>query len=157
MEAGMNAIELLTQDHEKVKKLFEEAQRTSDMTEKTKLFDQIDTELAIHAEIEEAVFYPALEQHDELKEMVAEAREEHEQVEELLLEIEDLATEGTDFDGQLSTLKETVEHHVSEEEGEMFPKVRDVLAEDALDQLGRELESAKGKHTTAGRDDLQMA
>jgi hemerythrin superfamily protein len=50
-----------------------------------------------------------------------------------------------------------VEHHVSEEEGEMFPKVRDVLAEDALERLGRELESAKGKNTTAGRDDLQMA
>jgi len=153
----MNALDLLIQDHEKVKKLFQEAEQTTDHTQKTELFDRIDTELAIHAEVEESVFYPAVEKHETLKGMVAEARDEHEEVEELLLEIEDLATEGTEFDSKLTTLKETVEHHIAEEEGEMFPKVREFFDDKILEQLGKELESAKGKHISVDKDDLQMA
>jgi hypothetical protein len=98
-----------------------------------------------------------LEKHDELQDMVAEAREEHEEMEQLLLEIEDLATEETDFGPQLSELMETVEQHVSQEEGEMFPKVRELFAVEELEELGKELESAKGRHKKTGKDDLQMA
>ena len=153
----MNALDLLTEDHQKVKHLFEQAQQIRDNQEKKELFDRIDTELAIHAEIEETIFYPALEEHNQLKGMVREAREEHEEVEQLILEIEDLATEETDFTSQLAALEETVEHHVAEEEGEMFPKVREIFDNDALERLGKELESAKGKQMNVGKDDLQMA
>jgi hypothetical protein len=76
----MNALDLLTGDHQKVRQLFQQVQQIRDNDQKKKLFDQIDTELAVHAEIEETIFYPALEEHDELKDMVREAREEHEQV-----------------------------------------------------------------------------
>jgi hemerythrin superfamily protein len=100
--------------------------------------------LEIHAHIEETVFYPALEEHEELKQMVAEALEGHEEVKTLLAEIEDLGSESYDFGAKLQELMEAVEHHVSEEEGEMFPKVRDVFEESELAQLGKELESAKG-------------
>jgi hemerythrin superfamily protein len=147
----MNALDLLTEDHQKVRQLFQQVQQIRDNDEKKELFDQIDTELAVHAEIEEAIFYPALEEHDELKEMVREAREEHEQVEQLLLEIEDLATEDTDFTPQLAELEETVEHHVAEEEEEMFPKVREIFDKAALEQLGKELASAKGKQMNPGK------
>jgi hemerythrin superfamily protein len=151
MGVQMNALDLLTQDHEKVRQLFEQAQQIRDNDEKKQIFDQIDTELAVHAEIEETIFYPALEEHDELKEMVREAREEHEQVEQLLLEIEDLATEDTDFSTQLTELEGTVEHHVAEEEEEMFPKVREIFDKVALEQLGKELASAKGKQINPGK------
>jgi iron-sulfur cluster repair protein YtfE (RIC family) len=153
----MNALDLLTEDHQRVKQLFEQAQQIRDNEQKKELFDKIDMELAIHAEIEETIFYPALEEHNELKEMVREARQEHEEVEQLLLEIEDLATEETDFTSQLTELEETVEHHVAEEEGEMFPKVREIFDNDTLEQLGKDLESAKGKQMNGGKDDLQMA
>ena len=153
----MNALDLLIEDHQKVKQLFEQAQQIRDNQQKKELFDRIDTELAIHAEIEETIFYPALEEHNQLKQMVREAREEHEEVEQMILEIEDLATEETDFTSQLAALEETVEHHVAEEEGEMFPKVREIFNNDALERLGKELESAKGKQMNVGKDDLQMA
>jgi hemerythrin superfamily protein len=155
VEVQMNALDLLTEDHQKVRELFEQVQQIRDNDQKKELFDQIDTELAVHAEIEETIFYPALEKHDALKEFVREAREEHEQVEQLLLEIEDLATEDTDFSSQLAELQETVEHHVAQEEEEMFPKVREIFDKTALEQLGREL--ASGKQMTPGKDDIKIA
>ena len=153
----MNALDLLTDDHQKVKKLFEQAQQIQDNQQKKEMFDKIDMELAIHADIEETIFYPALEQHDVFKEMVREARQEHENVEQLLLEIEDLATEDTDFSSQIQELEKTVDHHVAEEEGEMFPKIREIFDEGTLEGLGKKLESAKGKQMNVSKDDLQMA
>ena len=85
----MNALEILKQDHQKVKELFQEARR-GEQNKRKDIFDKIDTELEIHAHIEETVFYPALEEHEELKDMVAEALEEHQEVKTLLEEIEEL-------------------------------------------------------------------
>jgi hemerythrin superfamily protein len=126
----MNALEILKQDHQKVKELFQEARR-SEQNKRKDIFDKIDTELEIHAHIEETVFYPALEEHEELKDMVAEALEEHQEVKTLLEEIEELGPEGHDFGGKLQELMENVEHHVEEEEGEMFPKVREVFDDES--------------------------
>jgi hemerythrin superfamily protein len=139
----MNALEILKQDHQKVKELFQEARR-GEQNKRKDIFDKIDTELEIHAHIEETVFYPALEEHEELKDMVAEALEEHQEVKTLLEEIEELGPEGHDFGGKLQELMENVEHHVEEEEGEMFPKVREVFDEEELEELGNQLNSAKG-------------
>lgn len=82
--------------------------------------------MEIHAHIEETVFYPAIEDHEELKDMVAEALEEHQEATTLLEELEELGAESHDFGSKLQELIEAVEHHVEEEEGEMFPKVREV-------------------------------
>jgi len=140
----MDGLEILKQDHQKVKQLFEETTHASNRNQRKDLFDEIDTELEIHAHIEETVFYPALEQHEELQDMVAEALEEHQEVKTLLEEIEELGSESHDFGGKLQELMESVEHHVAEEEGEMFPKVREVFDERELDELARQLNSAKG-------------
>ena len=147
----MNALEVLKQDHQKVKGLFKEATGSLDQNKRKELFDKIDTELEIHAHIEETVFYPALETHEELKDLVAEALEEHQEVKIMLEELEELGSESHDFGSKLQELIESVEHHVEEEEGEMFPKVREVFDESQLEQLGQELESAKGTaHRKAG-------
>ncbi|HTG14675.1 MAG TPA: hemerythrin domain-containing protein [Blastocatellia bacterium] len=147
----MNALEVLKQDHQKVKGLFKEATGSSDQNTRKELFDKIDTELEIHAHIEETVFYPALETHEELKDLVAKALEEHQEVKIMLEELEELGSESHDFGSKLQELIESVEHHVEEEEGEMFPKVREVFDESQLEQLGQELESAKGTaHRKAG-------
>ena len=136
----MNALEV----HQKVKGLFQEIRQATDEAKRKELFDKIDTELEIHAHIEETVFYPAIEDHEEFKDMVTEALEEHKKSKTLLSELEELGADNHDFGSKLQQLMEAVEHHVEEEEGEMFPKIREVFDEDELEQLGQELESAKG-------------
>jgi hemerythrin superfamily protein len=143
-ERSMNALEVLKQDHQKVKGLFQEVKQATDQAKRKELFNEIDTELEIHAHIEETVFYPAIEEHEEFKDMVAEALEEHQEAKTLLDELEELGADNHDFGSKLQLLMEAVEHHVAEEEGEMFPKIRELLEEDGLEQLGQDLESAKG-------------
>ena len=142
----MDALELLKEDHQKVKELFEEAEGTEDEKEKRKLFDEIQTELETHARIEETVFYPAMEKREELKDMVLESIEEHKQVKTLLREIDNLKSDSEKFEPKLKVLMENVEHHAEEEEeGKMFPKVRQLFSQQDLESLGRELEAAKNK------------
>src|SRR4029434_3947262 len=128
----MNALEILKQDHQKVKGLFQEVSKGGDQNKRKQLFDKIDTELEIHAHIEETVFYPALETHEELQDMVAEALEEHQEVKVMLEELEELGSASHDFGSKLQELIESVEHHV-EEEREMFPKVRELFADGQLE------------------------
>ena len=142
----MHALELLKEDHEKVKELFEEAEGTEDLKEKRKIFDQILAELDTHARIEETVFYPAMEKHEELKDMVLESIEEHRQIKTLLKEIDNLKSDSEKFEPKLKVLMENVEHHAEEEEeGKMFPQVEELLSEEDLEALGEELEAAKNK------------
>jgi hemerythrin superfamily protein len=142
----MDALELLKQDHQKVKELFEQAEETEDQKEKTKIFSEIQTELETHARIEETVFYPAMEKHQELKDLVLESIEEHRQIKTLLKEIDNLKSDSEKFDPKLAVLIENVEHHAEEEEeGKMFPKVREICSQKDLEDLGQELEAAKNK------------
>ena len=142
----MNALELLEEDHEKVKELFEQAEATQDEKEKKAIFKEIQKELETHARIEETVFYPAMEKREELKDMVLESREEHKQIKTLLREIDDLTSKSEKFEAKLKVLQENVEHHAEEEEeGKMFPQVRELFDEAALEELGEELAAAKSK------------
>ena len=142
----MDALELLKEDHQKVKELFEEAEGTEDQKEKTKIFSEIQAELETHARIEETVFYPAMEKREELKDMVLESIEEHKQIKTLLKEIDGLKSDSEKFEPKLAVLMENVEHHAEEEEEEkMFPKVREIFSQEELEELGQELEAAKNK------------
>ena len=141
----MDALELLKKDHQKVKELFEQAEE-AEGKELQNIFDQIKTELETHARIEETVFYPAVQKLDELKDMVLESLEEHKQIKTLLREIESLASDSEKFEPKFQVLMENVEHHAEEEEeGKMFPKIRKMMNKQQLEQLGAELESAKGQ------------
>ena len=142
----MDALELLKQDHQKVKELFEHAEDSLAGTEQKKIFRQIKSELETHSRIEESIFYPAMQKHQELKDMVREAIEEHNQVKTLLQEMDNLIDDSEKFEEKLQVLMENVEHHAEEEEeGKMFPKVREIVDRKTLDQLGQELEAAKVK------------
>lgn len=140
----MDALELLKQDHAKVKKLFEKAE-SADEKEQRAIFSQIKTELEIHTQIEENVFYPAMQRYDELKEMVAESLKEHSNVKTLLQEMATLSG-SEDFEDKLEELIDNIEHHVEdEEEGKMFPKVRELVSANELQKLGAQLQAAKGQ------------
>jgi hemerythrin superfamily protein len=140
----MDALELLKQDHAKVKKLFEKVE-SADEKEQKAIFSQIKTELEIHTQIEENIFYPAMERYDELKEMVAESLKEHSNVKTLLQEMATLSV-SEDFQDKLEELIDNVEHHAEdEEEGKMFPKVRELVSANELQKLGAQLQAAKGQ------------
>ena len=140
----MDALELLKQDHAKVKELFEQAE-SADGREQKAIFAQIKTELEIHTRIEESVFYPAMQGYDELKEMVVESLEEHNNVKTLLQEMATLS-DSEDFQDKLEELIDNVEHHAEdEEEGKMFPKVRELVSANELQKLGTQLQAAKGQ------------
>src|SRR5512139_1041219 len=141
----MNALDLLSEDHKKVKELFEEAEN-AEGKEQQKLFDQIKQELETHTRIEETIFYPAVQQYEELKDMVLESLEEHKQVKTLLKEMDGLAADSDKFEPKLKVLMENVEHHAEEEEeGKMFPQLRHLMDEQELEDLGVELDAAKQK------------
>lgn len=141
----MDALELLKQDHQAVRELFEQLNDGKDDKRRKQIFDKINSELNVHTHIEETVFYPEMERIEELKEMVKEALDEHREVKELLEEIEtlDFAKDGSE--SLITELVENVEHHVAEEEDEMFPRVRKLCDEATLQKIGKQLESAKGQ------------
>lgn len=121
-----DAVALLTSDHDKVKSLFREFEKcdASHQGLKHDLAQQICMDLTIHATIEEEIFYPAVRAATGAQQQVDEALEEHGTIKELVQRIRGMATGDTELDGTVRKLRECVEHHVTEEEREMFPKVR---------------------------------
>jgi hemerythrin superfamily protein len=142
----MDALELLKQDHQRVKHLFAQQQTTEDKKRQKQIFKEIKTELETHARIEETIFYPAMQEHEELKDMVLESLEEHKQMKTILREISRLSASSEKFKPKIKVLKDDVEHHAEEEEeGKMFPKIAKIIESAELKQLGEELEAAKHK------------
>jgi len=147
----MDAFELLKKDHEKVSGIFEKLETTTERGVKTReeLFTQLKQELDIHAQIEEQIFYPVLEEADETHEITLEAFEEHAVVKQLLSELEQLSKDDETWGAKLKVLKENVEHHVEEEEGEMFTGAREVLSSEQIEALGSRMEAAKKEQKKA--------
>ena len=141
----MNAIALLKDDHDKVKKMLADGEETTERAEKTRaeVFGKIKEEMLIHERIEEEIFYPALKGHPKAKEIVLEGFEEHHVVDEIMGELE--ATDVTDeqWGAKFKVMKENIEHHIEEEEGEMFDKARQVFSDDELERLGTQMMELK--------------
>jgi iron-sulfur cluster repair protein YtfE (RIC family) len=139
----MDALELLKQDHARVKKLFDKTENADDREQK-RIFSQIKSELEMHAHLEENIFYPAMQRYDELKGIIAESLKEHNNVKSLLQKMATLS-DREDFEDKLEELIDTVEHHAEdEEEGKMFPKIRELVSANELQKLRAQLQTAKG-------------
>jgi len=147
----MDALELLKEDHRKVGDLFAQLKATGDEKRHQQLFEQIRVELEIHTHIEETVLYPAFEKYGQLKALVLEAYEEHKQIKTLISEVIALNEGSERFGAKLKVMGENVEHHVKEEEGEIFPKVKKFFDRKQLEQLGQELETAKKQFVSPSR------
>lgn len=134
----MDAIALLKADHDKVKKLLSELESTTERGVKTRaeLFATIKGELTIHEVIEEEIFYPALKSHPKAKDIVLEGYEEHHVVDLLMGELEELDVSDETWGAKALVMKENVEHHIEEEEGEMFKQARQVFDRQELEDLG---------------------
>jgi hemerythrin-like domain-containing protein len=141
----MNAFQLLKEDHQKVSGIFQQLEPTTERAEKTRteLFARLRDELDVHARIEETIFYPAIKQAAETREIVLEGFEEHHVIKMLLKELETVPVDTEQWTAKLKVLQENVEHHVEEEEGEMFQKARQVLSEEDINRLGAQMEEEK--------------
>jgi hemerythrin superfamily protein len=130
-----SAIEMLKADHRKVRTLFQQYQSTTDQKRKRQIAEQVFVELEVHAQLEEMVFYPAFDSaaDEEGKDLVEEARQEHQKVKELIAELRGMDALDEAFDMQFQELMGDVEHHVQEEETEMFPEAEEVLGEEDTD------------------------
>ncbi|MEO8572478.1 MAG: hemerythrin domain-containing protein [Pyrinomonadaceae bacterium] len=142
----MNAIELLKADHEVVESLFEEVEG-SDPDQHPQLFEQIRAELQAHAQIEESIFYPALQADGDeaLVDMTSEALKEHAQMKVFLGELGAVVSDADKFKPLLVKLIEDVRKHVEEEEGEMFPSVEDQFADETLESWGTQMQAEKDR------------
>lgn len=143
-EGRTNAIDLLTADHRRVQDLFERVRGEEEGTGR-RTFPEIRRELELHTHVEEQIFYPHLLKvgDEKLQSITREGLEEHRQAKNLLDELEMLSDDRGGFDAKLNVLMEDVEHHVEEEEGEMFPLVRGQVDDEMLLRLGTLMEGEK--------------
>jgi hemerythrin-like domain-containing protein len=139
----MDAFEMLKNDHAKVSSLFEQIEATTDTTTRQGLFTQVKQELDVHTHIEETILYPALKQPAETREITEEAYEEHQEVKDLLAELAATPADSEEWSDMIVELKENVEHHVEEEESEMFPKARTVLSAEQIADIGARMAAEK--------------
>ena len=131
----MNAIDLLEQQHEEARKLFQKIEKAARPDEKERLFDELADALAVHAAIEEQHFYPATKDA-RTEELLQEAVEEHLSMKRIIADLLEMEPDDAQFDAKIKVLREQVEHHVEEEENELFPKVRKIHSKDELEDLG---------------------
>jgi hemerythrin superfamily protein len=138
----VNAIDLLEQQHREVEELFEEFEGAGDGAKKTKerLCREISDALAMHAEIEEKLFYPESKQKN-TEEILRESVEEHLAMKRIIADLIESGPSDEQFEAKMKVLQEQVEHHVEEEEKELFPKVKKDLSKEELEDLGERMET----------------
>lgn len=143
--ATVDAVELLTKQHREVEELFEQFEKLTDRAKvsKKKIADQICNALIMHTTIEEEIFYPATREasqgEEETEDMVDEAVVEHASAKDLIAQIQEMDPDDELYDAKVKVLSEMIEHHVEEEEKEMFPKTRKLKLD--MQALGQEMKA----------------
>jgi hemerythrin superfamily protein len=158
----MDAIELLRSQHREVESLFSRTEKAKGPGPKRKLFEQIADKLAVHAAIEEHQFYPAVKAK-RTEDILLESLEEHLGIKRVIADLLKIdAADGT-FEAKVTVLKELVQHHVQEEESDLFPKVKKVLDRDELVSLAESMTNeaeeleAEGKPREAIPEEISEA
>jgi iron-sulfur cluster repair protein YtfE (RIC family) len=143
----MDPIALLKKDHREAEGLFKAYDEAGDSAhaKKQTLFEEIKTALTIHMAIEEEIFYPAVKKvrSKEVKDEIREADEEHHVAKVLIAELSKMTPRDEQFDAKVTVLKENIEHHVKEEEGELFPDAKKLVSKERLEELGTAMEARK--------------
>lgn len=144
----MNAIDLLKADHEKVKSILAQLSSSTDraVKKRTELLEKLELEITIHTQLEEDILYPAFKEAGgkEQDEMYYEAKEEHRTVDSLVLpDLKQTDPSTPEFAGRVKVVKELLEHHIEEEETEMFPQAKKLLGKAKLEDLGEQMLAMK--------------
>ena len=144
-----DALEMLEKQHRQVESLFEAFENAEDGRAKRSVFQRLADLLAIHSAIEEHHLYPAVKA-EQTEELLLEAVEEHLSAKRIIADLLAMSASDENFEAKVKVLKEQVEHHVEEEEGELFPQVREMFSEEALGKIGaamaEEAHSLEGHH-----------
>ncbi len=143
-----NAITMLKSDHVTVKRLLKQLSETGDraVKERERLVSEIEQEIKTHTQIEEEVFYPAFltrAENTDAEDMFYEAAEEHHVVDMVLPALKAANPKSNEFKAKAKVLKDLIEHHIKEEEGEMFPKARTLFSDQQLRELGDLMQARK--------------
>ena len=144
----MNAIDLLKVDHEKVKSILSQLSESTDraVKKRTELLEKLELEVSIHTRLEEEILYPAYKAAGGKAEaeMYYEAKEEHRTVDSLVLpDLKGTDPTSPEFAGRVKVIKELLEHHIEEEETDMFPHAKKILGKAKLDELGDQMLTLK--------------
>ena len=139
----MNITELLREDHREVESLIAQLEGGADH----ETFGKIKNALKMHTKIEEEILYPAMEDFDETEELVDESYQEHDEVDKLLVEMSGTESQSEEFQDLLAQLKDSIEHHVEEEENELFPNAESLLGAETLEEMGNKAEQMKNEST----------
>jgi len=146
-QGGADAIAMLKQDHRKVAQLFKQFETLGDaddaVEEKASIVKQICTELKVHAQLEEEIFYPAAREAIDEEDLIDDAEAEHADAKELITQLESLQPDDDDYDEKVKLLNEEIDHHVDEEEGEIFPKVAEARVDTKI--LGQRMKKRKAE------------
>ncbi|MGF6113308.1 hemerythrin domain-containing protein [Pseudomonas sp. ADAK2] len=147
----MNAIDLLKADHERVKGILSQLSESTEraLKKRVELIGKLEMEITIHTRLEEEVLYPAYKKAGGKEQdiMYYEAKEEHRTVDSLVLpdlKVTDPST--PEFAGRVKVVKELLEHHIEEEETEMFPQAKKLLGKATLEELGQQMEILKAQY-----------
>lgn len=146
----MNAIDMLIEDHERVKDLLTRLTESTERAVKTRteLLQKLEMEVTIHTKLEEQILYPAYKEaggKEELK-MYHEAKEEHRAVDSLVLpDLKATDPSTVQFSGRVKVCKELLEHHIEEEESEMFPQARELFDEARLKEMGEQMTQLRNR------------
>ncbi|MEN3337477.1 MAG: hypothetical protein V7647_1153 [Acidobacteriota bacterium] len=150
---AMDAIELLEADHRRMEDLLAQGEETTERGVKvrTELLRTLTRELNAHELIEEKVLYPALQSHPQAKDIVLEGYQEHHVADLIVQELHGLARSDEQWGPKFKVLKENIEHHIKEEEGEMFRTARGIFSREELQQLGAVMAKMKAGGLAAPR------
>ena len=140
-----DALELLEREHRRFEDLLRQGEESTERARKTRgeLLKTIVAELNAHELMEEKVLYPALQSHPEAKDVVLEGYEEHHVADLIVAELKEVATDDEQWGAKFKVLKENIEHHIQEEEGEMFRLARGIFSRDELQELGDRMRALK--------------
>jgi hypothetical protein len=145
-----DAIALLERDHRRFEELLKQGEDTTGRAVKgrTELLKTLATELNLHELVEEKILYPALKAHPEARDIVLEGYQEHHVADVLTSELQGLPPGDERWGAKFKVLKESLEHHIEEEEGEMFRRARGIFSRDDLRRLGAEMARMKAESRT---------
>jgi hemerythrin superfamily protein len=140
-------LQMLKSEHQEVKDMLEQLVDNEDAEMRNEIFSKLKPNLEAHSHGEEEVFYPLLKQEEDTKSEAIEAYVEHNMVAKLLEELDGLEDKGDDeWSGRIKVLKDMVEHHIEEEEGQIFKDARKVLGAEKLKEIVDDYESVKQKY-----------
>lgn len=150
---------LLKADHRKVEGIFAKLEKTTQRAvgRREKLYGELRMELSAHAEAEEKAVYPILKQEEKTEDIAFESVEEHSIVKFLFSKLDDTPCDSQEWTAQITALKEVVEHHVEEEESDMFKKMRAAFAKEDLEMMAVGFSRAKAAILRSGKPDQLKA